>query len=109
MRQSTLDALSLLMSEEDADALRMPTDIIFGRRCSVLRSDLTDAERTAWRRPSPHLDIVLYMAAQNANAPAGMKQSICDRCSHGGRSGCRLCPVRSHGPDARFFLGMIQQ
>ena len=73
VRQSTLDALSLLMSEEDADALQnaygydLQDDGVL-----KLRSDLTDAERTALEEAVTTPDIVLYMAAaQNANAPAG--------------------------------------
>ena len=73
MRQSTLDALSLLMSEEDADALQNAYGYYLQDNGVLkLRSDLTDAERTALEEAVTTPDIVLYMAAaQNANAPAG--------------------------------------
>ena len=73
VRQSTLDALSLLMSEEDADALQNAYGYYLQDDGVLkLRSDLTDAERTALKEAVTTPDIVLYMAAaQNANAPAG--------------------------------------
>ena len=73
VRQSTLDALSLLMSEEDADALQNAYGYYLQDDGVLkLRSDLTDAERTALEEAITTPDIVLYMAAaQNANAPAG--------------------------------------
>ena len=73
VRQSTLDALSLLMSEEDADALQNAYGYYLQDNGVLkLRSDLTDAERTALEEAVTTSDIVLYMAAaQNANAPAG--------------------------------------
>ena len=73
VRQSTLDALSLLMSEEDADALQNAYGYYLQDNGVLkLRSDLTDAERTALEDAVTTPDIVLYMAAaQNANAPAG--------------------------------------
>ena len=73
VRQSTLDALSLLMSEEDADALQNAYGYYLQDDGVLkLRSDLTDAERTALEDAITTPDIVLYMAAaQNANAPAG--------------------------------------
>ena len=73
VRQSTLDALSLLMSEEDADALQNAYGYYLQDDGVLkLRSDLTDAERTALEEAVTTPDIVLYMAAaQNANAPAG--------------------------------------
>ena len=73
VRQSTLDALSLLMSEEDANALQNAYGYYLQDN-GVLKlcSDLTDAERTALEEAVTTPDIVLYMAAaQNANAPAG--------------------------------------
>ena len=72
VRQSTLDALSLLMSEEDADALQNAYGYYLQDNGVLkLRSDLTDAERTALEEAVTTPDIVLYMAAaQNANAPA---------------------------------------
>ena len=73
VRQNTLDALSLLMSEEDADALQNAYGYYLQDDGVLkLRSDLTDAERTALEDAVTTPDIVLYMAAaQNANAPAG--------------------------------------
>ena len=73
VRQSTLDALSLLMGEEDADALQNAYGYYLQDNGVLkLRSDLTDAERTALKEAVTTPDIVLYMAAaQNANAPAG--------------------------------------
>ena len=73
VRQSTLDALSLLMSEEDADALQNAYGYYLQDDGVLkLRSDLPDAERTALEEAVTTPDIVLYMAAaQNANAPAG--------------------------------------
>ena len=73
VRQSTLDALSLLMGEEDADALQNAYGYYLQDNGVLkLRSDLTDAERTALEEAVTTPDIVLYMAAaQNANAPAG--------------------------------------
>ena len=73
VRQSTLDALSLLMSEEDADALQNAYGYYLQDNGVLkLRSDLTNAERTALEEAVTTPDIVLYMAAaQNANAPAG--------------------------------------
>ena len=72
VRQSTLDALSLLMSEEDADALQNAYGYYLQDNGVLkLRSDLTDAERTALEDAVTTPDIVLYMAAaQNASAPA---------------------------------------
>ena len=73
LRKSTLDALSLLMSEEDAQKLQdaygyyLQDDGVL-----QLRSDLTEDERTALEDAVTTPDIVLYMAAaQAANAPAG--------------------------------------
>ena len=73
VRQSTLDVLSLLMGEEDADALQNAYGYYLQDNGVLkLRSDLTDAERTALEEAVTTPDIVLYMAAaQNANAPAG--------------------------------------
>ena len=73
VRQSTLDTLSLLMGEEDADALQNAYGYYLQDDGVLkLRSDLTDAERTALEEAVTTPDIVLYMAAaQNANAPAG--------------------------------------
>ena len=73
VRQSTLDALSLLMSEEDANVLQNAYGYYLQDNGVLkLRSDLTDAERTALEEAVTTPDIVLYLAAaQNANAPAG--------------------------------------
>ena len=70
VRQSTLDALSLLMREEDAAALQnaytADGDVL------RLRTDLTADERTALEDAVTTPDIVLYLAAaQAANTPAG--------------------------------------
>ena len=70
VRQSTLDALSLLMSEDDAqklqDAYTADGDVL------SLRTDLTADERAALEDSITTPDIVLYMAvAQAANTPAG--------------------------------------
>ncbi len=70
IRQSTLDALTLLMNEEDAAAFQnaytADGDVL------RLRTDLTADERTALEDSITTPDIVLYMAAaQAANAPAG--------------------------------------
>ena len=73
VRQSTLDVLSLLMSEKDANALQNAYGYYLQDDGVLkLRSDLPDAERTALEDAVTTPDIVLYMAAaQNANAPAG--------------------------------------
>ena len=73
VRQSTLDALSFLMGEEDAGALQNAYGYYLQDNGVLkLRSDLTDVERTALEEAVTTPDIVLYMAAaQNANAPAG--------------------------------------
>ena len=70
VRQGTLDALSLLMSEDDAqklqDAYTADGDVL------SLRTDLTADERAALEDSITTPDIVLYMAAaQAANTPAG--------------------------------------
>ena len=70
VRQSTLDALSLLMREEDAAAFQnaytADGDVLH------LRTDLTADERTALEDAVTTPDIVLYLAAaQAANTPAG--------------------------------------
>ena len=70
VRQSTLDALSLLMREEDAAAFQnaytADGDVL------RLRTDLTADERTALEDAVTTPDIVLYLAAtQAANTPAG--------------------------------------
>ena len=61
------------MSEEDADALQNAYGYYLQDDGVLkLRSDLTDAERTALEEAVTTPDIVLYMAAaQNANATAG--------------------------------------
>ena len=73
IRQSTLDALSLLMNEEDAQKLQDAYQYYLQDDGVLqLRSDLSDAERTALEDAVTTPDIVLYMAAaQAANAPAG--------------------------------------
>ena len=73
LRTSTLDALSLLMSEEDAEAFENAYGYYLQDDGVLkLRSDLTDEERASLEDAVTVPDIVLYMAAaQNANAPAG--------------------------------------
>ena len=73
IRQSTLDALTLLMSEEDANALQNAYGYYLQDDGVLkLRTDLTDDERTALEDAVTTPDIVLYMAAAQAvNAPAG--------------------------------------
>ena len=70
VRQSTLDALSLLMREEDAAAFQNAYTADGDVLC--LRTDLTADERTALEDAVTTPDIVLYLAAaQAANTPAG--------------------------------------
>ena len=73
VRQSTLDTLSLLMSEEDAQKLQNAYQYYLQDDGVLqLRSDLTEDERTALEEAVTTPDIVLYMAAaQAANTPAG--------------------------------------
>ncbi len=73
LRKSTLDALSLLMNEEDAQKLQNAYQYYLQDDGVLqLRSDLTEAERTALEDTVTTPDIVLYMAAaQAANTPAG--------------------------------------
>ena len=69
LRKSTLDALSLLMSEDDAEAFESAYGYYLQDDGVLkLRSDLTDDERAALEDAVTTPDIVLYMAAsQNAN------------------------------------------
>ena len=73
VRQSTLDTLSLLMSEEDAQKLQNSYQYYLQDDGVLqLRSDLTEDERTALEDAVTTPDIVLYMAAAQAvNTPAG--------------------------------------
>ena len=73
VRKSTLDALSLLMNEEDAQKLQNAYQYYLqDDGVLLLRSDLTEDERTALEEAVTTPDIVLYMAAaQAANTPAG--------------------------------------
>ena len=73
VRQSTLDALSLLMNEEDAQKLQSAYQYYLQDDGVLqLRSDLTEDERTVLEDAVTTPDIVLYMAAaQAANTPAG--------------------------------------
>ena len=73
LRKSTLDTLSLLMSEEDAQKLQNAYQYYLQDDGVLqLRSDLTEDERTALEDAVTTPDIVLYMAAaQAANTPAG--------------------------------------
>ena len=70
LRSSTLDALSLLMSEEDAEAFENAYGYYLQDDGVLkLRSDLTADERAALEDAVTTPDIVLYMAAaQNANS-----------------------------------------
>ena len=73
LRKSTLDTLSLLMSEEDAQKLQNAYQYYLQDDGVLqLRSDLTEDERTSLEDAVTTPDIVLYMAAaQAANTPAG--------------------------------------
>ena len=73
VRKSTLDALSLLMNEEDAQKLQNAYQYYLQDDGVLqLRTDLTEDERTALEEAVTTPDIVLYMAAaQAANTPAG--------------------------------------
>ena len=73
VRQSTLEALCLLMDPADAQALQDAYQYyVQDDGVLQLRSDLTDAQRQALEEAVATPDIVLYMAAaQAANAPAG--------------------------------------
>ena len=73
LRKSTLDTLSLLMSEEDAQKLQNAYQYYLQDDGVLqLRSDLTEDERTVLEDAVTTPDIVLYMAAaQAANTPAG--------------------------------------
>ena len=78
LRSSTLDALSLLMSEEDAAAFENAYEYYLQDDGVLkLRSDLTDDERTALENAVTTPDIVLYMAtAQNASAAASTEETV---------------------------------
>lgn len=119
VRQSTLDALSLLMNEEDAQKLQNAYQYYLQDDGVLqLRSDLTEAERTALEDAVTTPDIVLYMAAaQAANTPPAeqhghgrpCRDALCrcghrhrDCCPHGSGSGHRLQSVCRHEPDARL-------
>ena len=73
VRKSTLDALSLLMNEVDAQKLQNAYQYYLQDDGVLqLRSDLTEDERTVLEDAVTTPDIVLYMAAaQAANTPAG--------------------------------------
>ena len=73
VRKSTLDTLSLLMNEEDAQKLQSAYQYYLQDDGVLqLRSDLTEDERSALEDAVTTPDIVLYMAAaQAANTPAG--------------------------------------
>ena len=73
VRKSTLDALCLLMNEEDAQKLQNAYQYYLQDDGVLqLRTDLTKDERTALEEAVTAPDIVLYMAAaQAANTPAG--------------------------------------
>ena len=70
LRKSTLDTLSLLMSEEDAQKLQNAYQYYLQDDGVLqLRSDLTEDERTALEDAVTTPDIVLYMAAAQAAMP----------------------------------------
>ena len=78
LRSSTLDALSLLMSEEDAAAFENAYEYyVQDDGVLKLRSDLTADERTALEEAVTVPDIVLYMtASQTANGTGMPAQSL---------------------------------
>ena len=83
VRQSTLDALSLLMSEEDAQKLQNAYQYYLQDDGVLqLRSDLTEDERTALEDAVTTPDIVLYMAAELGAAVAAAGSLL-----HGGGLG----------------------
>ena len=78
LRSSTLDALSLLMSEEDAAAFENAYEYyVQDDGVLKLRSDLTADERAALEEAVTVPDIVLYMtASQSANGTGMPAQSL---------------------------------
>ena len=78
LRSSTLDALSLLMSEENAAAFENAYEYYLQDDGVLkLRSNLTDDERAALESAVTTPDIVLYMAAaQNASAAASTEETV---------------------------------
>ena len=73
LRSSTRDALSLLMSEEDAETFRNAYGYyIQDDGVLKLRADLTAEERTSLEEIVTMPDIVLYMAASQAANGTGM-------------------------------------
>ena len=78
LRSSTLDALSLLMSEEDAAAFENAYEYyVQDDGVLKLRSDLTADERAALEEAVTVPDIVLYMtASQTANGTGMPAQSL---------------------------------
>ena len=80
LRTSTMDALSLLMSEEDAEKFQSAYEYyIQDDGVLKLRSDLSDEERTALEDAVSVPDIVLYMAAaQHANGQTSMPMTGLD-------------------------------
>ena len=78
LRSSTLDALSLLMREEDAAALENAYEYyVQDDGVLKLRSDLTADERAALEEAVTVPDIVLYMtASQTANGTGMPAQSL---------------------------------
>ena len=77
LRSSTLDALSLLMSDSDAAAFENAYDAADSDGVRALRSDLTADERTALEDAVTTPDIVLYMAAaQHANGTGMTAQGM---------------------------------
>ena len=73
LRSSTRDALSLLMSEEDAETFRNAYGYyIQDDGVLKLRADLTAEERASLEEIVTMPDIVLYMAASQAANGTGM-------------------------------------
>lgn len=80
LRTSTMDALSLLMSEEDAEKFQNAYGYYLQDDGVLkLRSDLSDEERAALEDAVSVPDIVLYMAAaQHANGQTSMPMTGLD-------------------------------
>ena len=102
VRQSTLDTLSLLMSEEDANALQNAYGYYLQDDGVLkLRSDLTEEERASLEDAVTVPDIVLYMAAaQNANAPAGQTSAAMAPLSEYASASSETTAEESTDPDA---------
>ena len=101
LRSSTLDALSLLMSDEDAEAFENAYEAADSDGVRALRSDLTEEERSSLEDAVTVPDIVLYMAAaQNANAPAGQTSAAMAPLSEYASASSETTAEESTDPDA---------